>query len=174
MSNKKTRAYTHEEFIRQLKLQHSDRYTFDGVVYEGAKNKITVTCNVHGDFEVYPSQFLHSEEIFGCKLCRQEKRQSNSRNTEDKKTKPFRGSFQKISEKSHYGKYDYSQTVYTGKEIYVEVICKAHGPFKAHVQKHRQGKSPCPVCLKNRKKLGKKIADNEYQELCELNRKKVI
>lgn len=161
-------TFTHEYYIEQLKKLYSDRYTFERTQYNGAGNKVIITCKKHGDFETYASAFLNSEEFSGCRKCRDEKRQSPIRK-EPKKPLTALHRFIALANKNNYFLYDYSQTVYTGKEEFVDVICKAHGLFTAEARKHKQGKAPCLICRRNRSKWGKKRAEEEYERLCKKN-----
>ena len=57
-----------EEFINRCKEKYGDRYDYSKTVYNGKRNKITITCPEHGDVEVYPSNFLNASNI-GCPEC---------------------------------------------------------------------------------------------------------
>lgn len=168
---KATKRYSHEYYLRQVKSLHSERYTFEKVRYTGASSKITVTCKIHGDFETYPSSFLNSEEFSGCVKCRDEKRLKEKKKEKQlvKKQLTELDRFIKVASKNHYDKYDYSQTVYTGTEETINVICKAHGVFTAVVATHKRGLAPCLKCKSNRSRWGKTRAEEEYNRLCKIN-----
>ena len=62
----KKESYTTEEFISKAKSVHGDRYTYQHAVYTGSKNRITVTCSEHGDFDVIAAFHLMGR---GCDKC---------------------------------------------------------------------------------------------------------
>ncbi len=49
---------------------HKGKYTYDKAVYSGSRNKITITCPIHGDFEQNHSSHLSGK---GCPKCKNEK-----------------------------------------------------------------------------------------------------
>lgn len=53
-------------FIDEALLIHDNKYTYDKIKYNGKKNKITITCPIHGDFEQTPDDHLQGK---GCPLC---------------------------------------------------------------------------------------------------------
>lgn len=165
--------YTHDYFMEQLIKHHSEKYTFDKVKFTGAGNKIIVTCNIHGDFETYASSFLNNEEFSGCAKCRMEKRsEQKAIKLQNKPEDPTQvnkklNSLIKVSSRNNFNLYDYSETIYSGVEEIINVICPAHGAFEAPTDKHKKGQYPCPVCKTNRTKHGKLFADNEFRRLVE-------
>jgi hypothetical protein len=46
---------------------------------------------------------------------------------------------------THGDKYDYSLTLYTGRNYKVSIVCRTHGPFLQSPQNHLNGAN-CPVC----------------------------
>lgn len=53
-------------FIEKAKSIHGDKYDYSKSVYKSAKEKITITCPSHGDFEQLVSGHLSG---YGCKHC---------------------------------------------------------------------------------------------------------
>lgn len=54
--------------------------------------------------------------------------------------------------KKHFGdKYDYSKTVYTGKDTYITITCPIHGDFTQRAQEHAAGHG-CIKCAQERRK----------------------
>lgn len=164
-------ALSQEEYIKRVTELYSDRYTFEKAVYRGGGKKLTVTCKKHGDLEVIASAFLNYEYSYGCLKCRQEKRPLKK---PEKKPVPKEHQtplerFIKYAGKNNEYRYDYSKTVYTGTEKFVDVICKAHGLFRVRTAQHQRGIDPCPICKRNRKQKGKQIAEEEYRRLCGIN-----
>lgn len=57
---------TNEEFIKECAVVHNQYYDYSKTNYTGAKNKVTITCPIHGDFEQKASHHLSGS---GCKYC---------------------------------------------------------------------------------------------------------
>lgn len=53
-------------FIDQIKNIHGDRYDYSKINYKNCKEKIQLTCNIHGIFFIIPSKLLVGR---GCPLC---------------------------------------------------------------------------------------------------------
>lgn len=49
---------------------HKEKYTYENAVYTGSKDKITITCPIHGDFEQDATSHLLGK---GCTKCKNEK-----------------------------------------------------------------------------------------------------
>ena len=61
---------TTEEFIEKAKILCNNKYSFENTVYINNHTKITVTCPIHGDFLIAPSDFLSGK---GCPHCKDSK-----------------------------------------------------------------------------------------------------
>jgi hypothetical protein len=46
---KKTK--TNEQFIKEARLQHGEKYDYSKVKYTGQSNGVIIICPVHGEFE---------------------------------------------------------------------------------------------------------------------------
>ena len=55
-----------EYFLKECKIVHGNRYNYDKVRYTHSHSKVTVTCKIHGDFDIAPSNFLAAK---GCRKC---------------------------------------------------------------------------------------------------------
>lgn len=62
--------YTTEEVIEQFKKVHGDKYVYSGTSYVRTHDNIIVTCPIHGDFEISPSNHLKGQ---GCPICNNSK-----------------------------------------------------------------------------------------------------
>ena len=58
--------YTLDEYIEKAKDIHKGRYTYDKVTYTNIKEKIIITCPIHGDFS--QKAYIHLRGS-GCKKC---------------------------------------------------------------------------------------------------------
>lgn len=61
-----TKTSSLTDFIAKARKVHGDTYSYDNAVYTSAKDKIIITCKVHGDFSQLVSGHLAG---YGCKLC---------------------------------------------------------------------------------------------------------
>lgn len=128
-----SRKLTREEFIERGKNIHGEKYEYSSVIYITNKDKVIITCPLHGNFEQIPSNHIcHGK---GCPKCA-----GNINLT----TKEFVDSANKI----HNYKYRYDETIYgtTHKDVYIN--CLIHGKFLQKPSKHLAGHG-CPKCGKS-------------------------
>jgi len=59
---------TTEEFIRRAFMVHKNNYNYSLVDYVSAHKKVTIVCNLHGEFKQKPSSHLMGR---GCPTCKQ-------------------------------------------------------------------------------------------------------
>lgn len=117
---------------------HGDEYDYSKTVYITAKDLVTVTCRVHGDFEITPNKHLSGE---GCPRCKYRKSQAALTKPLELVLRDFRI--------THGDTYDYSKVVYIKAKEKVEIICKEHGSFWQTPDNHWSG-SGCPNCRNKR------------------------
>jgi hypothetical protein len=55
-----------EEFIQKSVKLHGNKYDYSKVDYQGALNKVTINCLIHGDFDQTPNDHLRG---CGCSSC---------------------------------------------------------------------------------------------------------
>ena len=131
---------TTEEFIEQSKKIFGDYYDYSKTHYINNKTKVTISCLVHGDFEINPMKHIYEHQ--GCPECGKMKSAHSNRNTiED---------FIRIGNSHFHGFYDYSETVFTDIKSEVDIICPIHGKFKTMAYSHMRGDGECPHCVKER------------------------
>src|ERR1035437_1391093 len=106
MSRKKTT----EEFIKEAILIHSNKYDYSECIYDGAKIKIKIKCNICLDtFLQLPSD--HVSKKCGCPKCGGVKKST---------TQNF---ILKATAKHPTNKYDYSNTKYINARIKIQIKC---------------------------------------------------
>lgn len=127
---------TTEEFVKEAKIIHGNKYDYSLVNYINSNNKITILCPTHGLFEQTPNNHLNGN---GCYTC----------NRAYDKNK-----FITKAKKIHGDKYDYSLVECGSNKDKVIIGCSEHGQFKQFVYSHIRGKG-CPKCGKE--KSAKKI-----------------
>ena len=132
------------------KVYKNDNYTFDKVIYRGYKEKITITCTEHGDFNITLNHAMRGQ---GCPKCRYVK----SANSKRRSVKEVIDEAQKV----HGDKYDYSLiTEYKNDRIKYPIKCKTCGnifyqPFNNHIQ----GGQGCPFCFTQSSKKETEVFD---------------
>jgi len=136
---------TTDDFINKARKTHGDKYDYSKSKYISAKDLITITCPIHGDFQLTPNRHLNGR---GCQKCGIE-------NRDEKQRKPQQ-EFIDQAEMVHDGKYDYSKVDYKTARQKVIITCPIHGDFPQTPDKHLggQGCSKCgDLIVPNRKSL---------------------
>ena len=130
MAKKKTT----EEFIKQARIVHNNKYDYTKTVYINNKNKICVICPIHGEFWVTPNNHLKGQN---CSKCRYEKLSKERRCGIE--------CFVEKAKEIHGDKYDYSKVEYINNHTKVCIICPKHGEFWQEPAAHLQGQG-CRKC----------------------------
>lgn len=131
---------TKEEFIKEAKAIHGDKYDYSKVEYKNNKTKVAIICPKHGEFQQTPNDHLHG----GCMKCGNERKHIKMARTKEE--------FISASNLLHNNKYDYSKVDYVNAKTHVKIIChkkdiygNEHGEFLQTPSNHLQGKG-CPMC----------------------------
>ena len=117
------------DYIRDARLVHGDRYSYDKATYVGVRSKIRIVCKIHGDFWQIARNHLNGR---GCPKCAFSNKYTNE-------------SFAEKANQTHMGRYDYSESVFTGAMNRLTIICKKHGVFLQTAASHLSG-CGCPKC----------------------------
>lgn len=123
-------SYTNEQFIFKAKEKYGDLYSYEKTNYINNKSKITITCKLHGDYNIAPGFFLHKTS--GCKLC----------------TKSSFINYDYLIKMAamHQSKHDYSLVSKNiNSNSTIRIICNLHGEFEQNVWIHLK-KMSCPKC----------------------------
>lgn len=120
------------QFIAKANTIHSHQYVYTktDLNVRDEKGRVIVTCPKHGDFLVTPNNHLKGR---GCLKCYLESKWSS------------REEFIEKANAIHNDKYDYSDVVYNGNDIEVNIKCYKHGIFKQTPSSHLQGHG-CRLC----------------------------
>ncbi|MDR0675740.1 MAG: hypothetical protein LBF97_01715 [Elusimicrobiota bacterium] len=140
---------TTEQFIKQAKEVHGDKYDYSLVEYINNYTKIKIICPEHGVFEQIPKHHLNGSK---CKKCINKKRSLD-------KTYTLNIFIQKAKE-VHGDKYDYSLVEYINSETKIKIICPIHGVFEQTPHLHIRG-SGCRKCYN--KKISKRLSKTTEQ-----------
>ncbi len=129
-----------ERFISNATAVHGNKYDYSKVVYTTAQKKVEIICPEHGSFWQIPDSHRLGR---GCKKCAAQ--QASVRNSGVKSEKKTTEQFIESARKVHGNRYDYSKSVYTGKQNKLIITCPEHGDFEQIPNNHYEG-AGCPVC----------------------------
>ena len=129
---------TTEEFIKQAKEVHGNKYDYSKVEYVNSKSKVCIICPEHGEFWQTPSAHLCGQ---GCKKCGIINAHKLQTSTTEK--------FIKRAKEIHGDKYDYSKVEYKNAKQKVCIICPEHGEFWQTPNDHLNGEKCKKCCIKN-------------------------
>lgn len=128
------RKRSQEEVLARFREVHGGRYDYGAVIYIGSHKKVTVTCNVHGDFQIMPG---HHARGVGCRHCYF---QAAKIGLEE---------FIARSLAFHSDRYDY-ELVHrdVGSGDSVRIRCREHSEvFAQNAGAHMRGHTSCRSCL---------------------------
>lgn len=121
---------TTEQFIKEAKEIHGELYDYSLVEYTANNKKVNIICPIHGTF--YQTPYIHLRGN-SCKKCTNKERSKSL------------SQFIIEANEVHKHKYNYSNTLYTGINKSITVICDIHGPFYPVAYSHLAG-TGCPTC----------------------------
>lgn len=75
--NKICRIKTLDDFIKDAKTVHDEKYDYSLVNYEKSSKKVIIICKKHGKFNQTPNNHLRGA---GCPICKESKGERNIRN----------------------------------------------------------------------------------------------
>ena len=160
------RKLTTEEFIKESKIVHNDKYIYDKTIFTRKKDKVIIICKKHGEFNQFADNHLRGN---GCMKC------------SGKELLTLNEFIIKANNK-HNNIFDYSITEYTNCKTKVKIICSSHGIFEQLPSNHLYGFG-CPKCANNLKssneefELKSNIIHNKkysYQKVNYINSKRKV
>lgn len=128
-----------ERFVEKAKVLHHNFYIYDKSIYNGAFEKLTITCPIHGDFSQSADNHLSGN---GCGNCASLKISIANTLTQEE--------FELKANLIHENKYDYSRSKYSGYGSEIIIICPSHGEFSKKAYNHLAG-TGCPKCFSERR-----------------------
>lgn len=134
----KTEKRTTEQFIKEAKQVHGDKYDYSKTKYINLKTKLEIICPKHGSFWQRPDAHLRGQN---CPKCRDEKSQKEQALTIEE--------FIKRARSIHGNKYDYSLVNYVNIFTKIKIICSEHGIFEQAPYAHLRTEG-CPRCKKSK------------------------
>ena len=142
-----------EEFIKDAKKIHSNKYDYSKVAFVDLKTKVCIICPKHGEFWQTPGNHLKGEN---CPICAGNKENNIS--------------FVEKAKAKYGNRFDYSKVDYINSQTKVCIICPKHGEFwqKPIIHLSKKG-TGCPKCNGNARlslqefiKRAKQIHGNKY------------
>lgn len=118
-----------EEFIKNSKNFHENKFNYDLVEYVNNKTKVKILCPDHGVFEQFANSHMQGA---GCISCSNKKPKTTE-------------SFIKECKEVHNDFYDYSLVEYKGIFSKVKIVCPYHGEFEQASNHHVEGRG-CSGC----------------------------
>ncbi len=144
--------FTTEDFIREAKKVHGDKYDYSKSVYKGRHRPITIICKKHGEFIQDAGNHLRGR---GCSMCRYEKNSERQKDTTE--------TFIEKAKIVHGDKYDYSKVEYIDSYTKVCIICPEHGEFWQRPNNHLNGLG-CQKCANEHRNDGNRKTTEEFIE----------
>lgn len=143
--------YTTKYFIEKSKSIYGDSYLYEKTKYISARDNLTITCKIHGDFTQSPDN--HFKHI-GCRECRKHK-------YHDSKIKYNLETFISMCEKVHKKRYIYKNINYDGLLSKISILCPIHGIFIQQARFHLRGVG-CKKCADNKLSLLKRMSFDTF------------
>ena len=145
------------DIVERAILVHSDKYDYSLVVDCGAKNKISIICKKHGEFEQTLYDHLNGH---GCAKCAYEYKLNNKKIV-------MSNAFIEKSKIIYNNYYDYEKAIYDKHNHKVIINCPIHGDFKQTPKNHLKGTGcrKCGAILNNDKEFFRKsniVHNNKY------------
>jgi len=121
------------EFKEKANEIYSSKYDYSKTTFTKLKDKVTITCPIHGDFEQIAAN--HLKGINGCDQCLKIKKSLN------------KDDFLFYANKVHNGKYTYNNINNNSfsRRDKIFITCPIHGDFIQNVHNHLQG-CGCTKC----------------------------
>lgn len=123
-----------EEIVTRFIKTHGNKYNYNKVVYVNWRNKVTIGCPKHGDFEQTVSNHMGG---YGCAKCKIDYLASLRKLTTEK--------FIEKARQVHGDRYEYDKIEYIYNTKPVTITCKVHGDFEQIPNLHLQGRK-CRKC----------------------------
>ena len=113
---------TNEQFVDKAKKVHGNKYSYDKCFYEHSLKKVIIECDLHGPFEIKPSNHINNHQ--GCWHCGNE-------STGRLQKKSIQTFISQVKSKLGHENYDFSKIKeFKNNRDIVDVVCNIHGPYR--------------------------------------------
>ena len=144
-SKEKSLSRRAENFIFKFKEKFGDTYDLTKVNFINYNTPIIIGCPIHGWVKVYPGNVLNNSKKYACPICAIEHNQ-------DDRVKRQGEKFFKDMEEKFGDNFDFSQSVYKGRNKDITFICKIHGKQTTTPDQLISSEFGCPVCGRESRK----------------------
>lgn len=132
-----SKVLTNEQFIQKAYLIHGTKYRYNEINYVNMKNKINITCPLHGSWLQKPENHLMGQ---GCPICGR-----LSTNIHIKNRVLSKEEFLIKANCIHKNKYNYKLDNFKSVNDNISINCNLHGRFYQKIYKHLSGQG-CKKC----------------------------
>lgn len=122
------------EFITKAIAKHGYLFDYTDTIYIKSTIKVNITCKQHGVFAQLPYNHLAGQ---GCPICKKMKISRAQTKSQDVYIQQVKN--------IHNNRYDYTDTVYKGDGVKINISCDIHGVFTQRAGDHLNGQG-CPSC----------------------------
>ena len=161
---KQIRRMTNEEFKNKINEKYGNKFNLENTKYINSRTKIKVTCQIHGEIEIFPRTLLDC----GCPKCNKENRIIKKKEKinkiiklkneiKQKKKNVLIENFHNV----HGDKYDYSKINFINMSTKICIGCPTHGDFWQIPRNHLNGHG-CPLCARENIKNKNKQTKEEF------------
>ncbi len=140
-------------FLENARKTHGDKYDYSKVVYTKAKEKVTIICPIHGEFQQTPCGHVRGA---GCPHCKGELRKQRAKWTEE--------DFMKLAKEKYGDTLDYSKTHFINSSTPTTFICKKHNLEFSRTPSQLIYKYGCPLCGFENKAIHHKKTTEQFIE----------
>jgi len=142
-------------FVQRARRVHGDKYDYSKTKYVSQKQKVTITCPQHGDFEQWPAGHYHSGS--GCPKCGLIQKGLSRRVSQEQ--------FIQNASK-HFPEYDFSISEYSTAKRLVRFVCPNHGQVEQYGHHLNAGKVGCPMCGNERAGDALRLTHESFLQSC--------
>ena len=147
----KVHRYDTGEWIMHSKSKFGNKFNYSKTIYRNARTKLIITCDIHGELFVDPTNHMISPT--GCERCSSQQTGLSQRRTQDSLITQF------LSQ--HGSRYDYSKVDYQGDSKNILIICKVHGEFSQRAIAHANGRN-CNDCMNEENGIKARLNTEEF------------
>jgi len=126
------------DFISTSNIIHNNFYDYSKVIFTKIREKVTIICPIHGEFEQVAGNHMKGS---GCSKCDIQKRRDIQKLKFISKANIIHNNF-----------YDYSKVKYINIKTKIKIICPIHGEFEQSPNNHLSGHG-CKKCGLEKRKL---------------------
>jgi very-short-patch-repair endonuclease len=107
---------TTKDFIDECNIIHNFKYEYNKTIFNRRRDKVIITCPIHGDFEQVAGSHLLG---MGCRFCGYDDKDYHTKQYEVKYTT---AEFIQVAKEKWGNKYDYSLTEYVNSRTKIKII----------------------------------------------------